>query len=151
MLRVWQLEVWVHWFAFMFSIRFVSDKHPTEVSHHAGVPPPLVILFHLRNILMEPFTMFIRNIPYRFSGKKSRWLSTKCILSDMRQPSSWYASSNSCTINALLSALKFPRKLAQICVKAFQARSSLTSRVDTDSVSRSTSRIWGPTKMPSLI
>ena len=69
----------------------------------------------------------------------------------MRQPSSWYASSNSCTINALLSALQFPRKLAQICAKAFQAQSSLTSRVDTNSVSRSTSRIWGPTKMPSLI
>ena len=40
-------------------LRDVTQEHPAEVPHHAGVPLALVVALHLRNILVEPFPMFV--------------------------------------------------------------------------------------------
>ena len=33
------------------------QEHPAEVSHHAGVPFALIVALHLRNVLVESFSM----------------------------------------------------------------------------------------------
>ena len=33
--------------------------HQAEVSHHVGVPFALIVAFHLRNVLVESFSMLI--------------------------------------------------------------------------------------------
>ena len=43
----------------VLGLRDVTQEHPAEVPHHAGVPLAFVVAFHLSNILVEPFPMFV--------------------------------------------------------------------------------------------
>ena len=37
------------------------QEHPAEVSHHARVPLALIVALHLRNVLVESFSILIRH------------------------------------------------------------------------------------------
>ena len=43
----------------VFCLRDVTQEHPAEVSHHVGVPFALIVTLHLRNVLVESFSMLI--------------------------------------------------------------------------------------------
>ena len=85
----------------------------------------------------------------RFSEKNSRCEWRKCIFKDMRHPISLYATSYSAAHWTEFD-MKFSKKLEQIHLNACQGRSSKAFNAFSNSGSSKTSRICGPTKVPSF-
>jgi len=65
-------------------------KTPVVGRQYIWTPFYTVPLFSLGNILMEPFTMFIRDGSHVFRGKKSTWEYRKLSFNDMLYPIALY-------------------------------------------------------------
>ncbi|XP_068235718.1 uncharacterized protein [Palaemon carinicauda] len=66
----------------VFCLQDVTQEHPAEVSHHAGVPFSLIVALHLRNVLVEFFSMLITHC---FKGWREEDLQAeKAILAEER-------------------------------------------------------------------
>ena len=129
--------------------RIVTIQHPAVVCHHPFIPKALIACLHCLNVLMKSFTLLVADRA-KVCRKKVQVRMQKWIFSDIRQPISLYASSKFSTPVLNEGDFLLPKKFAQSHLNAFQAWSSIEVSSFSKSGSFKTSRICGPTKMPSF-
>ena len=129
-------------------VRIIAIQHPGIITNHTLIPNSFIPFFHWLDILAKFFTLLITNCSKIFR-EKFKVEGRKCIFKDMRHPISLYATNYSATLWCEFD-LKFSKKLEQIHLNACQARSSNALNAFSNSGSSKTSRICGPTKIPSF-
>lgn len=141
------------WRLFLFVVPYawsVMVQHTAVICHHKFVPWTLTAVFHWLNILMKEFTLLVADFTKAFWKQIYMWMQKiNC---------TWYATSHFLIRSiqkSLVTITEIKRFLctSEVCTdprKLSQAACSVSATLSTKASPFRSSRICGPTKMPSF-